>query len=317
MNPKVSIIVPVYNAEKYLDACIKSVQDQAMSDWELLLIDDGSKDYSLSIIQQYSEKDSRIKVYAEHHAGVSHSRQVGVDNAIGEYSIHMDSDDTIEPEMLAEMYAKTKEQNADIVVADFTEIRKDGHVLQKQEPTSFSREGVLDDLMFGRLHGSLCNKLIRTDLIKESKARFHEGLSMREDFLFLCDVLSHADKISYIPKSYYNYDRRNDSSLTSHHVDESPRYYNQETLFYHLILQKDYLSPKARTHYNAYYSDLAYITLKHDLMDEKTWMERFACHQAMFLSLNLGYKSKLVHLALSGHYRMASIIRSIISKVRR
>ncbi|MCI7728300.1 MAG: glycosyltransferase, partial [Bacteroidales bacterium] len=98
--PSVSIIVPVYNVELYLSKCIDSILAQSFTDWECILVDDGSKDSSGKICDEYALKDTRIKVIHQTNKGVSVARQVGIDNASGEYSIHIDPDDWVEPNML-------------------------------------------------------------------------------------------------------------------------------------------------------------------------------------------------------------------------
>lgn len=117
--PKVSIIVPVYKAEKYINRCIDSILAQTYTDWELLLVDDGSPDRSGEICDEYAKKDSRIRVFHKENGGVSSARQMGQDKASGEYTIHADPDDWMEPTMLEELYAKAKEDDADMVLCDF------------------------------------------------------------------------------------------------------------------------------------------------------------------------------------------------------
>lgn len=106
--PKVSIIVPVYKAEGYLHRCVDSILAQTFTDWELLLIDDGSPDRSGEICDEYAQKDSRVRVIHKENGGVSSARQRGQDEACGEYTIHVDPDDWVEPTMLEELYQKPK-----------------------------------------------------------------------------------------------------------------------------------------------------------------------------------------------------------------
>ena len=117
--PKVSIIVPVYKAEAYLHRCVDSILAQTFTDFELLLIDDGSPDRSGEICDEYAQKDSRIRVIHKENGGVSSARQRGLDEAVGEYTIHVDSDDWVEPNMLEELYKKAKQDDADIVICDY------------------------------------------------------------------------------------------------------------------------------------------------------------------------------------------------------
>ena len=105
-NPKISVIVPVYNAEKYLHRCIDSILNQTFPDFELLLIDDGSKDQSGEICDEYAKKDSRVKVFHKENGGVSSARNVGIDNAVGEYICFCDSDDWVEKTWLLSFFER-------------------------------------------------------------------------------------------------------------------------------------------------------------------------------------------------------------------
>lgn len=121
-QPAVSVIVPVYKAENYLCHCVDSLLAQTFPDFEILLIDDGSPDHSGDICDEYARKDSRVRVFHKENEGVSSTRQCGIDNAKGEYTIHADPDDWVEPDMLEELYKKAKEEDADVVICDFMRI---------------------------------------------------------------------------------------------------------------------------------------------------------------------------------------------------
>lgn len=116
MQPKISIIVPVYKAEKYIHKCIDSILAQTFANFEILLINDGSPDKSGKICDEYAKKDKRVRVFHKENGGVSLARQLGNDNATGEYTIHADPDDWIEPNMLEELYAKAVEDDADMEI---------------------------------------------------------------------------------------------------------------------------------------------------------------------------------------------------------
>ena len=115
VNPKISVIVPVYNTEKYLKRCIDSILAQSYSDFELLLIDDGSTDASPAICDEYATNDSRVRVFHKPNGGVSSARNLGLDNARGEWIAFVDSDDWIESEMLYLFISKAEKTDSDIV----------------------------------------------------------------------------------------------------------------------------------------------------------------------------------------------------------
>ena len=117
--PKISVIVPVYKAEKYIRRCVDSILAQTFTDFELLLVDDGSPDNSGAICDEYAARDSRVKVFHKENGGVSSARQMGLDNSLGEYVIHADPDDWVEPDMLQELYSEAQQSGADMVICDF------------------------------------------------------------------------------------------------------------------------------------------------------------------------------------------------------
>lgn len=202
-QPKVSIIVPVFNVEQYLHHCIGSIISQTFTDWELLLIDDGSPDRSGDICDGYAKKDGRIRVVHKENGGVSSARQRGQDEAIGEYTIHVDPDDWVEPTMLEDLYRKAKDENADMVICDYYMNEDTQQTYIKQEPTKLDNNVVLRELL-QQLHGSCCNKLVRRACYI-GKANFPKGINCCEDLIWCIQVLKCKPKISYINKAYYHY----------------------------------------------------------------------------------------------------------------
>ena len=145
MTPKVSVIIPIYKAEAYLKKCLDSLLVQTFKDFELLLIDDGSPDKSGEICDYYVKTDSRIRVFHKENGGVSSARQYGIDNAFGEYTIHVDPDDWVEPNMLEELYAKAKTNDADMLICDYYEDYIDKSIYIKQKPSSLNSDIVLKE----------------------------------------------------------------------------------------------------------------------------------------------------------------------------
>lgn len=217
---KISIIMPIYNAERFLHKAIDSIISQTFPNWELLLIDDGSKDISPQICDQYAIKDNRIKVFHKsQNEGVAMARKTGIDYATGEYSIHIDADDWIETTMLEELYNKAKNENIDIIITDYFVNSGNNQTISKQQPTSLIPQQILLDIFNNKLLGALGNKLIRTSLYKKYKALFFYGINHCEDLLILVQILQNSDnlKIAYLSKAYYHY-YMNGSSITHHYT---------------------------------------------------------------------------------------------------
>lgn len=225
MRPKVSVIVPVYKAEAYLHRCVDSLLAQTFHDFEILLINDGSPDKSGEICDEYQLKDPRVRVIHKENGGVSSARQCGIDNALGEYTIHADPDDWVESSMLKELYDKAKEENADMVICDYIEEYKNRRIYHKQQPTSLDHDTVLKEL-FLQLHGSCCNKLIRLSCYRKFRVKFPLELSCNEDQYVCASFLIHPLKISYISKAFYHY--RQDANINS--LVKKPKTYEERSI---------------------------------------------------------------------------------------
>lgn len=205
-HPKISIIVPVYNAEAYIHKCIKSLLSQTFEDYEIILVNDGSSDRSKDICEDFAAFDNRIKLINTINGGVARARQIGLDSATGEYVIHADPDDWVEDSMLQDLYTHAEKNQVDVVICDFWYEFPNRSVYSKQQPKSFINKEIQKQL-FTNLHGSTCNKLIKLESIKENNIRFDERLSYCEDLHFILNLLQSDVKVSYLPKAYYHYDR--------------------------------------------------------------------------------------------------------------
>lgn len=140
ITPKISIISPVYNAERYIVKCLDSILVQTFQDWELILVDDGSSDKSGVICDEYAARDSRVIVIHKENGGVGAARQTGLDAVTGEYVIHADPDDWVEPTMLQELYAKAVAEAADVVICDYYVDTKKKNIFGKTAACVIGRE---------------------------------------------------------------------------------------------------------------------------------------------------------------------------------
>ena len=206
-QPQISVIVPVYKAEKYLRRCVDSILAQTFKDFELLLIDDGSPDKSGVICDEYAKADSRVRVIHKENGGVSSARQTGLDNSRGEYVIHADPDDWVESDMLEELYKKAKEGDVDMVICDFFNEFKTGKFVCRQKPIECSSKNVQKELFLQKLHGACWNKLIRRECFVRYNVKFPENVIRWEDLFVICSLLMHPLKVSYLSKAFYHYDQ--------------------------------------------------------------------------------------------------------------
>ncbi len=204
---EVSIIIAVFQAEKYLRRCLDSIVNQTFNNYEVVLVDDGSKDSSGVICDEYAKIDKRFKVIHKKNGGVGSARQCGLDNSVGEFIIHIDPDDWIEPTMLAEQIKNARENNSDIVISDFYEERPNEQIYVQQKPSALNHTAYYKDLISEKLHGACWNKLIKKNCILKNRIKFHTNMIMREDELFNIQLAQHPIAISYIPKAFYHYDK--------------------------------------------------------------------------------------------------------------
>ncbi len=218
--PKISIIVPVYNCEKYISNCINSILEQSFKDFELILVDDGSSDRSFEICESFVKKDSRVKAIHQQNSGVSRARNRGLDEVQGEYIGFVDGDDCVDKEMYERLYKNLADNDADISICGIVNyfLKKDGtteKVRQSQVDGFwiFSGEQALKEALQSRLYSvNPVNKLFKRELF--DKLRYPEG-KISEDAFLIPVVVSKANRVVYDSKPMYYYLRRENSITTS------------------------------------------------------------------------------------------------------
>ena len=210
----VSVIVPVYNAERYFERCVDSIFAQTFTDYELILVDDGSTDDSGKMCDDYAKSNPQVCVIHQTNQGVSAARQKGLDAASGQYVIFADPDDWVEPTMLEELFEVAINNDADVVLCDFwinnSEVTGDR---KYQNPRALSSDSVLRQLILGELHGFTWNKLYRSSCLNKHNVAFPQGINYSEDLWFNCKLfLNHDVKVAYLQKPFYHYDYYSNSS---------------------------------------------------------------------------------------------------------
>ncbi|MEJ7136634.1 glycosyltransferase family 2 protein [Vibrio paracholerae] len=215
--PKVSVIMPVYNTELYVERAMISLMEQTLDDVQFIIIDDGSKDNSLNIIKQvinrYPERQRQVTLISRENRGVAASRAQGMELATGDYVIHLDSDDWAELNWLEAMYTKAIEENADVVVCNYHAVYIDKSTYIKQ---SIGVDGVdcVKKLFTGNISNSNWNKLVLRTIFIKNGIYFHSGYDLGEDFFVTVRVFLNSKKISSVNYSLYNYNQCNIASLT-------------------------------------------------------------------------------------------------------
>lgn len=162
--PAVSVVIPVYKAEAWLHRALDSICAQSLNNWECILVDDGSPDRSGEICDEYAEKDRRFRVIHQKNGGVSSARQAGIDAAKGEYSIHIDPDDWVEPTMLEELYHKAKEDNADMVICDYYNMKMALLIMRSRDHGHWNLIKSLNRWLLSHRNTSHCMAVVGTNL---------------------------------------------------------------------------------------------------------------------------------------------------------
>ncbi len=210
--PTVSILIPAYNVEKYLPQCLDSILNQTYRDLQIVVIDDGSRDGTWILMQEYAIKDNRLEIYHQENQGVAVTRNHLLDRIKGDYLLFVDADDWIEPEMVDYLVNQAEQNATDIVVCSSVSHNSDN---SNKSGIPFKvwgqKEAVKAFLVHKDLNGSLWNKLIRRDSVGEIS--FNPAISFGEDALFIWHVLQRVKCITFTNRELYHY-RMNNESLS-------------------------------------------------------------------------------------------------------
>lgn len=252
----ISVIVPVYNSEKYVNRCIDSILNQTYENLEVLLINDGSSDGSLSICEEWAKKDSRVKIITEKNQGVSAARNVGINNATGSYVAFVDNDDWLRPEMYETMLGLIESEKADVAVCKFINVDEQYNRVNIKE-ANLTAENFKNPIYFFLNNNSknshkkivgCCNRLlIKKELLENVK--FDERLKFGENILFVLNLIDEAKTIAVTNEFLYNhfndaniktYDENYLEDLAGYHQAISD-YFEKHGLHLNYLINYDYV----------------------------------------------------------------------------
>lgn len=249
-TPLISVIIPIYNVEKYLERCLHSIRNQTLCELEIILVDDESPDNCPSMCDEYAEQDERIKVIHKKNGGLGYARNSGIEIATGKYVAFIDSDDFIDLNMMERLYYYAEKYNADVVRSG-VKFFNDGQIIERRDVQSVEilkgeeavRTFTLDfvgplphESREVKYFMSVCLSIYKRAILEHYNIRFEsERVLISEDTVFNVDFLLHADCVVLIPESFYYYDRTNTSSLT--HSVSFDKYNKLRILFAHLQKQ--------------------------------------------------------------------------------
>tara|TARA_E500000331_G_scaffold123539_1_gene121043 strand:+ start:9107 stop:10057 length:951 start_codon:yes stop_codon:yes gene_type:complete len=224
---KISVVLPVYNVEKYLDKCIKSILNQSFKEFELIIVNDGSTDKSLSICKKFANENENIKLISKKNGGLSSARNVGLEYVKNARICFVDSDDFIEPNMFEVMYKKSISTEADIIVSGVLIRDMNGNIIEEEryeDEIVYSKNEALVKLFKDDIKSYAWNKIYKSQLFEG--IRFPEGRNF-EDIAVMHNVFAKATKVVLIKEKLYNYIRRPGSiSLTNNFDKEIEKKYN-------------------------------------------------------------------------------------------
>ena len=202
----ISIIIPAYNSEKTIRRCLDSIIFQTYTDWECLVIDDGSTDDTLAICNEYAAADTRFRVFHKQNGGVSTARNVGLDNARGQWITFCDSDDWVFPCWLTN-YMENLSPEYDVIIQGLKIVKLSEDVQEQNRAFDYSGDTstIIDYLYNFDILGFTVNKLFKTSLINNNKIRFNENLRLNEDGVFVIEYLSHTNQARSTSKIGYYY----------------------------------------------------------------------------------------------------------------
>ena len=238
-EPLISVVVPIYNVEEYLDKCVESIINQTYKNLEIILVDDGSPDNSPMMCDEWSKKDKRIKVIHKKNGGVSSARNIGIDKSKGEWITFVDADDWLEKTYVEDMYNISIDFDSKYVCCGFKKIysgnaeliNSNGELIELN-----SKDYLISLLNVQNGYGFVHMKLIRKDLI--NNIRFDEELPVGEDALFNIQLCENLDKAIIYNKALYNYRINTNSVVRKYDVNYAEKYTNS------MMKMKDYINKK-------------------------------------------------------------------------
>lgn len=262
----ISVIVPVYNAEKYVSACLDSLINQTKKEIEIIAVNDGSKDSSLDILKEYAEKyPDLIKVISQENHGLSVTRNVGIKNALGKYVAFVDSDDEIYPELLERLWNKIEEFPFDVVAFDVDLIYPDKTITVKSGITENKKELKKEDksTYFIDMYCMACNKIYKKEIFDDENMLFVPN-TWFEDVLFLHKLIPNLKSMGYIDYSGYKYFQRENSITYT---------YSDKLFDINRVMEKILKYYKENNFYDEYKDELEYMYVRYMFA---TYLKRLA-----------------------------------------
>ncbi len=313
-SPAISVIVAVYNADKTLTRLLDSLKVQTLSDFEVLMIDDGSTDNSGDICDRYAEEDKRFKTFHKQNEGIGKTRQYGIEHANGEYTIHADADDWVEPDYLEKLYNKALETGADMVICDMLIEENGKQTYINQEPKSKDTEGLIKEFLT-RMPGGPCNKFLKRSVYTEQGIKYLHNLNYGEDLIFDLQFIMTGASVSYVSKALYHYDySANPNSAV--HGSVLKKIQNREKFITEL---RNLLPDRFEIYIDNKQLDVAYMAIQSKLFTKRQYLDSYSYLSRVkwrdYLNKDFTIKT-ILWTSLNISYNLAILFSAIKKMVR-
>ena len=250
--PKVSVIVPVYNVEKYIQKCLESLVNQTLEEIEIIIVNDGTKDNSMKIVKEYQKKYPRKIVCLEkQNGGLSDARNYALPYAKGEYIAFLDSDDYVEINMYKDMYDTAVSTMSDIVVCNYKIVNGKEVSITVEQTISNKKINIISDLLVGNIEGYVWNKLVKSNLYKSLP--YFPCDNLTEDLTMAIQLFYNSNSWSHLAKDYYHY-YQNEESITNKRIDDTHILKKGEQVYRNFLLIEKFL--KEQPDYSEYIKHL-------------------------------------------------------------
>lgn len=317
MIPKVSVLIPVYNVEKYIARCVDSVLSQTMQDFEIIAVDDCGKDGSIKILQDYAQKDLRIKIlYHPENLGLMMARRTAYEAATGKYIVFLDSDDYLPVNALEILYKKITESEANIVSAEY-QLVTDDNILEKHSSNVeglLSSRNVIELLIKNKIPHSLCGKIYDHSLFNDSSTiPVYKNQVLAEDMMLYYTLVSKSNYILFCNDIVYNYYLNLDSSTKTKYNRSKFEMLIRAYNYKHELLNKMY-SELLHEEYWTTALEIICVNLRrgipNDLLAQipKEWLDRFTYK---YLKKRYGITKACIYSAM----KKSSFVRSLINSI--
>lgn len=315
MKPLISVIIPIYNVESYLNRCIDSILGQSYENVELILVNDGSTDKSLEICLDYQSLDNRVKVFSKENGGVSSARNMGIKESAGEYIMFVDSDDWISNDTLEILFKDIDKNNSDIAICDFSYSQVDFHreAIGSNDTIIMDRKRVIKKVL-RREYSSVCAKLYKKNVIEG--VWFKEDIDNNEDVLFLYYVFNKVNSVTHNFKAKkYHINREPRKSLSSFKcIGQINNQLNilskiEKEVGENKIFKDDLNICRAITYYNTCADYIVSNTCNNQIWKECYKGFRNSCKKIIFIDA-LNFKTKIKFLILFISPKLFSLLKT-------